>query len=152
MNYCKSDLRRKVAYQNFSYDSSKIAIIPFRNQALFGEMDSINTYATLTQNDLIELEKLFRESVAEHDSAINTNKEKGEYIDLKKWDYKRQYVGYINKRGQKIVYVNCFCDTTGLNYWRKDLVEFNDGGDCFFHLKINLITKKWFDFIVNGYA
>jgi len=32
------------------------------------------------------------------------------------------------------------------------LITVNDGGKCFFNLKINLSEKKYKDFYVNGYG
>ncbi|OON70121.1 hypothetical protein B0919_05110 [Hymenobacter sp. CRA2] len=65
-------------------------------------------------------------------------------------NYRRQLVPYLNAKGEKEVWVNCFCDKTP--YWRKDIVDVDDGGNCFFNLKINLRRRSWFDLMVNGVA
>jgi hypothetical protein len=67
-------------------------------------------------------------------------------LDLNK--YKRQYVPVINDKGEKIVWVNYFCDDN--SYWMKEPVVVCDGGEYFFQLTVNLTTKKYYDFSVNG--
>ena len=71
-------------------------------------------------------------------------------IELK--DYGRQYMTVVSDKGDKIVYVNCFCDPTHFNYRDKELVQVDDGGNCFFNFKVDLKTKKIFDFMENGVA
>jgi hypothetical protein len=72
-------------------------------------------------------------------------------IDFKKYDYKRQYVSIINSIGEKEVWINCFCDSFYKD-WKKQILHVDDGGNCFFNLKVNLSTKKCYDIFVNGYA
>ncbi len=70
-------------------------------------------------------------------------------IDLKL--YKRQYVLAFNDKGEKEVWVNCFCDWHGVN-WRKYIITVADGGICYFNLRINLSTKEYYYVMVNGDA
>ena len=73
-------------------------------------------------------------------------------IDFKKYTYRKQIIAVKNKKGEKEVWVNCFCDTWNSNKWKTDILVVDDGGNCYFHLKINLTTKKYFDFVVNSLA
>jgi hypothetical protein len=148
---CTSNPKKGPLSSQLSYDTTKIAIIPFVNKTLYGELNNSNTPFTLTQEDISELENIFLQSVTKFDSSIVGTGKQASYIDLNKWDYKRQYICYKNKKGEKIVYVNCFCTADNLD-WHKYMVSIDDGGRCFFALKINLSTKTYFDFIVNGYA
>lgn len=70
-------------------------------------------------------------------------------IDLKKYD--RQFIPVINKKGEKEVWVNCLCITSSKN-WKKEIFQINDGGNCFFNLKINLSKKKYYNLRVNSIA
>lgn len=70
-------------------------------------------------------------------------------IDLKQ--YKRQYIAYHNKNGKKLVFVNCFCETYD-NNWQIEFVNMMDGGECFFHVTINLSSRRYTNFNVNGNA
>jgi hypothetical protein len=118
--------------------------------------------ASLTTDDMQEIEQLLKKCIDNY----NPQQEK-EYqkfiskfpggtltkndfvIDLKR--YKRQYIAIINDKGEKEVWINCFCHTWDTN-WRKELILVDDGGNCYFNLKINLTTKKYYDFSVNGMA
>jgi len=65
--------------------------------------------------------------------------------------YNIQLVPVLNSIGQKEVWVNCLCSGTDDN-WKKGITVVDDGGNCFFNLKINLTLKISYDFFVNGYA
>ena len=100
----------------------------------------INKYNT-------EQEKRFIEMNAKYPGQID----KMDYIiDLKR--YKRQYMSTISLSRQMIVYINFFCYQEGMDYWKSELVQVEDGGNCFFHLKINLTTKIVSELNVNGLA
>ena len=65
------------------YDTTKIAIIPFDVKNFYGTLDTTNTASTLTQDDILEIEKIFLQSVAEHDSALTGYDKISFYVDLK---------------------------------------------------------------------
>ncbi len=76
----------------------------------------------------------------------------GDKNEIRKLDeYKVQFFGYFNERGEKIIWANYFCDDDSKD-WKKELVTVLDGGNCFFTVKINLDTESVFDFRVNGVA
>jgi hypothetical protein len=76
--------------------------------------------------------------------------EKDFIIELQR--YGRQYLPVITEQGDKIVYVNCFCDPRRFNNWRRNLIVVQDGGHCFFNFKVNLSKRKIVSFSVNGDA
>ena len=81
-------------------------------------------------------------------AKANRNISKGRNLD----SYIRQYFGYTDHKGFKIVWINCMAirkDLPEENYLHPYLMK--DGGDRYFQVKVNLSTKKSFDFIVNGY-
>ncbi len=57
-----------------------------------------------------------------------------------------------NVKGEKEVWVNCFCSVQYMDYWKKQVVFVKDGGNCFFNVKINITKKSFSDFEVNGEA
>ena len=65
--------------------------------------------------------------------------------------YARQYVPYINKEGDRIVWINCFCLEAGEDI-PGEVVQVKDGGNCYFSLKVNISKMEYFDFHVNGSA
>ena len=66
-------------------------------------------------------------------------------------NYKRQILFVKDKFGHKLAWINCFCDSPWINTeWRKKIISFYDGGDCFFQVLIDLTDEKCVSFLVNG--
>ncbi|WP_041301288.1 hypothetical protein [Lacinutrix sp. 5H-3-7-4] len=72
----------------------------------------------------------------------------------------KQYVPYYNKDNERIILVNTFCRIPGsptkdnfdeLFDWKNYYLIIDDGGACFWNIKINIDTKKAFDLNINGY-
>jgi hypothetical protein len=136
--------------EKLNYDTSKITIIPFENNAYLLFDTSNYSPSTLTQEDILDIEYLFNECVNEYNSKLSGEEAKQFlYIDLDKRKYKRQYICATNNRGEKTVYVNCFCDYYG-NNWKTQIVRVFDWGSCAFQLRINLTHKEYSEFNVNG--
>jgi hypothetical protein len=68
--------------------------------------------------------------------------------------YKRQYFGYIDKNGDKILLINCFWskDKNAKDRWLTDRIMVLDGGSYYWNVKFNLNKKRLFDLDVNGYS
>jgi len=142
-------------------DTSKFTIIEF-NEAEKWVFSKNCRKTNLTKDDLDNIAILLNEKVQEFnieakkrlEELKNENKkikfDRNQFvIDLN--NYKRQYVAVINQNNEKEVWINCFCGDWGENR-KKNIVIVEDGGNCYFNLKINLTTKKCYDFIVNGDA
>ena len=142
------------------YNTSIIAILPFDTTQYWVFKNGKPT--DLTEDDFMEIETILKRSIDDYNSETEKpfeaiNKEHPEYklasknfiIDLTR--YKRQYVATINSKGQKEVWVNCFCDTWNRD-WKKYLIFVKDGGNCYFNLKINLATGQYYELRVNGEA
>jgi hypothetical protein len=106
----------------------------------------------LTNSELIEIETILstaitknnekqkQEVLKQKESNPNTSISNTGY-EIKSSDYKRQYIPIQNSTGQKEVFVIFFCADLDLKNWRTELVQVEDGGNCFFNFKINLSTK-----------
>lgn len=84
---------------------------------------------------------------------VKAVKTKPELKDLN--GYTRQYVGVITPKGEKIIWINCFYSSNpdkDYSNWKKEPVMVLDGGANYFSIKINLTTKDYYDFWVNGDA
>ena len=68
--------------------------------------------------------------------------------------YKRQYFGYIDKNGDRILLINCFWseDKDYIDSWLTGRIMVLDGGSYYWNVKFNLDKRKLFDLDVNGYA
>jgi hypothetical protein len=138
-------------------DTSNYAIIKFdiKDTWLFDKAKPTD----ISLSDIKEVEALLADCInkynpeqQKHFDKINSEypeakiDKRGFIIDLS--NYKRQYVAVINDKGEKEVWVNCFC--VKFDYWKKEIVQVMDGGNCFFNLKINLTKKSYYDLSVNG--
>lgn len=67
--------------------------------------------------------------------------------------YKKQYIAAINAKGEKEVWVNCFCKSIEKRIeftdWRVLPVRASGGGTCFFNVKLNLSKKTYSDLHIN---
>jgi hypothetical protein len=140
-------------------DNSKYAIIPLYKNApgIFKNCQP----ACMTQADIEEIEILLQEAVVDYrnyrDSVFLVNE--NDYLSrhpgspkrrLPDYLYdltnaKRQIVAVYNIKGEKEVFVNCFCpDADRSENWKKRLVPSNwDNHKCCFSLRMNLALKTY---------
>jgi hypothetical protein len=125
-----------------SIDTSKIAILPYNStQNIF-----INKCqeTKLNNEDILTIESILKKCVDEYNFKEKTNNLR---IDIK--EYRRQYLAITNKKGEKEVWINCFCQSINKN-WKKEILKFSDGGACYFNFKINITQKNYYDLYVNN--
>jgi hypothetical protein len=145
----------------YTLDSSVVAIINSKGEKeVWIFKDSKPT--TLTTDELQEIETILNKCVNDYNpdqqrrfKEMNDkhspykHNQKNFIIDLTR--YKRQYVAIINSKGEKEVWINCFC-RTGSQDWKKNIISVLDGGNCYFNLKVNLTTGQYYELMVNGDA
>lgn len=68
--------------------------------------------------------------------------------------YKRQYFGYVDKNGDRILLINNFWskDNDYKAQWLVNMIIVHDGGSYYWNVKFNLNKKQLFDLEVNGYG
>ncbi|RZM14116.1 MAG: hypothetical protein EOO88_44295 [Pedobacter sp.] len=132
-------------------DTSNFAILEFTRYNS-GPFDSTEVKATsLNEIEIFEVHYLVAKAIREYNANIDSADWKWYAADLQKGLFNRQYIPVINGKGEKVVWVNFFCDA-GNKAWRTTEVFVHDGGNCYFNLLVNLTTKSTSDFFVNGYA
>lgn len=106
-----------------------------------------NSYpANLSEDEISGVKNILKNAVDEY----NGKPTRGERIGNLD-EYKFQFVGLLNPKGEKEVWVNALCRDFGQD-WRTNVIMVNDGGSCYFNFYVNL-TKQIFDrFDVNGSA
>ena len=158
INRSKVNPESKINLQTI--DTSYYAILQFDTPDTLLSKNA--TVTTLTKNEIQEIDTLLKKCIDSYNpeqlAKFNSiSKAHPEYnlkvqnfvIDLSR--YKRQYFPFVNSAGQKEVWVNCFCNDFGKN-WKNERLTVEDGGNCFFSVVINLTTKSYHHFIVNGEA
>jgi hypothetical protein len=141
----------------------KMKVIKSRfNQKLYIDTIRFKDYALFTYDS--SFHKMFRSDCSHYDlktsdlikvdSVINSCiKENRESIKKPITQYIKQCVAVKDSGNEVIVWVNLICGRkeSWTNYYY-NIIKVHDGGDCFFNLKINLNTLKYFDLIINGLA
>ncbi len=157
----KPETKNQEQNQNvYTVDTSVVAILPFDTTQYWIFKDSKPT--NLTNDDLLKIETILNKSIKDYNpnqerKFKEINDKHPEYkLDKKNFTidltlYKRQYVAVLNSKGEKEVWVNCFCGAGSQN-WKKNLIFVKDGGNCYFNLKINLTTGQYYELMVNGDA
>lgn len=105
--------------------------------------------ASLTTKEISVALSLLKKTVESHNNSEMVKAVGADhltFIDIK--NYKVQFLpGTINN--EKWVYANCFCDSFGSD-WKKDLISVDDGGKCYFQVRLNLTKGEYADFMING--
>lgn len=157
----KTVAKNQEQHQNeYTLDTSVVAILPFDTTQYWVFKDSEPT--DLTNDDLQKIETILNKCISDYNPEQErqfkeiSDKHPDYKLDKKNFiidltHYKRQYVAILNSKGEKEVWVNCFCDTWNSD-WKKDLIYVDDGGNCYFNLKINLTIGQYYELMVNGDA
>jgi len=142
-------------------DTSKYAILKFNSKNDSGLFDNRCKPAILTADDIDQIEKIIADTVKGYNNLIRKNNQNYNlgYSFINRPDnYYKQFITVSNLQGEKEVWVNCFCynylkaNGQDADYWKKGIIRVNDGGNCFFQLKINLTRNVLKEFNVNGLA
>jgi predicted metalloprotease with PDZ domain len=103
--------------------------------------------AVLTADEVNKMERLIDSSYKQYNRENPREKLLAPLNDY----YRRQYVAVTNSRGEKEVWVSFLCALHDQD-WKHHAVIVDDGGLCFFQLKINLSTGKVSGLSHGGYA
>lgn len=140
-------------------ESEKAYLI--RNNNSIGEVFKEN----FETNEIDKLLKRFTPTIEEINQAENilklnfkkSNKSKdGRFISRNLKDYKRQYLGYINSNGDKMLHVSFDLNKNNKKQddrsWKEEYKIILDGGVSYWIAIINLKTNKLESFAINGVA
>lgn len=92
---------------------------------------------TLTFEEILELEDIIQPKILKN---------------LEQHKYYRQYVAAENSNGEKLVWINFFCESHYDPSHVTFILNVLDGGNCFFQVKVNLTQKDCYFYIENGEA
>ncbi|MFT7034181.1 MAG: hypothetical protein ACJA2S_002691 [Cyclobacteriaceae bacterium] len=104
--------------------------------------------------DLITAEQVIKKAVGSTE---------GELLSIQSLpNYFRQYVGFRNSAGERMLWVNALCDIkNGMVEnngefvlepwpWKEEPIIVDDGGDCYWNILINIDKHEYSNFFVNG--
>lgn len=102
-----------------------------------------------TIDDIKKVELILKENI---DNLIGETNGKIKSKNLKK--YTRQYLGYINSKGEVIIYINLIytknIDKGRIPKFKEELQLVLDGGDDYWSIYVNIIEKRLFGLHING--
>lgn len=149
----------KVENTTLQYDKEIIAIFDNSKSDLLKNTKK----AQLNSNDIIEIDKILKASILQY----NVNEEKRlpelqakypeekidkSWVDIEIEKYKRQYIPYINNKGEKEVWIYCTINRRVHSTWKKEILFAAGGGNYYFEVTVNLSNKTYRDFSINGPA
>lgn len=104
---------------------------------------------TPTQENIAQVEKLLKDSISYILKYQNKCKSPINKNTLKK--YRRQYVGFLTKDNDIIIWVN-FINNKGISdkELSEDVIRVYDGGSNYWSIFVNLTKKELFEMQVNG--
>lgn len=157
-------------------DTVKYVIIPFDSSRDKYKLEENSKTAVLYATEIKKIEKIIRKEISSYNELVAQGAKmramqkalKQNPLDSKKMDaikndplmqnvinnpgkYYKQFITVINSKGEKEVWVECLCKVSDQS-WRKEPIIVEDGGYCYFHIKINLTTGLVSDFGINSNA
>ncbi|MEO9872150.1 hypothetical protein [Ekhidna sp.] len=104
------------------------------------EIDKIEVKLKLEINDL-------------NSDGLNQGKGYGPAIHKNLRKYVRQYLGFINEKGERVILINClWLKSSFADGWKEEWINVSDGGSQYWQVKYNLDQEQFYDFGVNGVA
>ena len=127
------------------------------------EMIFRDTYITSTKNEIRLTETILKNQISKLNNPRVNQFRKRNYVDKNLNKYFRQYVGFINKNGDKVIHINFYWDKFTLHdrlkgyddqrrEYTSDFSMVLDGGSHYWNINVFLTQNKLERFEVNGVA
>lgn len=114
-------------------------------------IDNQNKRFTPTEADVIQTEKLIKNQINCLNKELLNQSDGCPKIHKNLKKYIRQYVGYIDSDGNKIIWVNFIWKNEVSNEkLKEDFIQVFDGCSHYWNLKVNLQENKIYDLKING--
>ena len=107
---------------------------------------------TPTKEEIFEAEKALKSKLKEANRNLE-NQYNSPIIHRNLKKYKRQYFGFINDKGEKILYINSLWKKNEEETkWLQQIIMVSDGGSYYWNIEYNLNTDELINLSVNGSA
>jgi hypothetical protein len=135
--------------EHFKTKQFEVAIFPESSNDLMQQ----NRF-TPTKEEIFKAENALKSKLKYiNNPLINQSSSTIIHKNLKK--YKRQYFGYINDKGEKILYINSLWSKSIKEHhwhWLNEIIMVSDGGSHYWNIEYNLETEELMNLSVNGPA
>ncbi|MGI0108338.1 hypothetical protein [Salinimicrobium sp. WS361] len=116
-------------------------------------VDELKTVEEILERAVDENNQIQKEALQKQNAENPENKWSETGFELETENYYRQYIPIVNEKGEKEVWVNLSCKEFYDENWKKELLlPVEDGGNCYFNVKINLNKKSYRDLRINSQA
>lgn len=142
--------QRKTVAELYKTDLFEAAIFP----ESYNDILLSNNRFTPTKEDVEKAEiSLIKDLSKINYMEINQSNSPVIHKNLDK--YCRQYFGYTDMNGDRVLLINCFWKKNQKEDYRNFLnryINVFDGGSFYWNIKYNITKNKLFDLVVNGYS
>ncbi len=144
-------------FRGTAFDSS------YSNEKLFLPATFTLKKFTPTKQDIVLAEQILKQQIEKANHRRMNQVGRKQYIHQNLNKYFRQYAGFINENGDRVIHINFYWDKYTVfdrvkGYWdnrleyTSDYTVVMDGGSRFWNVNVNLITKTLYNLSVNGVA
>jgi hypothetical protein len=128
-------------YKGYMFDTSYLFLKSINAQ---------QSRAVLTCDEIKMAEGILKSNLATL-NADRINKTKGcPDISKKICKYRRQYFGFINSKGEKIIWINMFWNKEFNDRSKYELISVNDGCSYYWNIEVNITTNTISNLQING--
>lgn len=111
------------------------------------------TRFTPTEADIKLAEKIITAQIKDADGNWIVNSSKDIVIHKKLHKYMRQYVGFINDKGERVIWVSALWNSKFIEERAgKYIISVSDGGSRYWNVDVNLNTQKLEKLSINGFG
>jgi hypothetical protein len=118
---------------------------------------------TPTKQDIILAEQILKQQIEKANNPKFNQFGRRQYIHRNLNKYFRQYAGFINENGDRVIHINFYWDRfnifdrlkgdwDGRLDYTSDYAVVMDGGYRYWNVNVNLTTKSLYNLSVNGVA
>lgn len=148
---------KSAKYRGTAFDSS------YSNEKLFLPATFTLNKFTPSKQEIVLAEQILKEQIEKANQRRMNQFGRKQYIHRNLNKYFRQYAGFINENGDRVIHINFYWDRHTLfdrikGYW-DDRLEYTsdyavvmDGGSRYWNVNVNLTTKTLYNLSVNGVA
>lgn len=128
-------------YVGYMFDTNYIVLKSIKEQ---------KGKSMLSCNEIETAEHILKSKLAALSSSKINQLKNCPNIVKKLSKYRRQYFGFVNTRGEKIIWINCFWNKDLNDKSKHDLIIVNDGCSYYWNIEVNLTNNSLSSLKING--
>ena len=140
--YSNSFFVKGKGFKGYVFDKDHFVMVSIKDQ---------ESRYTPTKEDIIKVESLLLDKLKSINIDLDNQGGNFPIIHKKLKKYTRQYVGFINSKCQKVIWINFIWNKrVESSKLSEDIYTILDGGSYYWEIKVNLEKMELFDLNVNG--